>query len=207
MIVKILETGPLMVNTYVVGDEETRDAVVIDPGGDEDKILVALAKNRLKCTMIFNTHAHFDHIGGNAGLKKATQAEIVIHPEEGKMLSETENSARFFGMKVPPSPPPDRFVKAGDIIKIGNLTGRIVELRGHSPCGVGLVFEKERVVFVGDALFAGSIGRTDFPGGSFELLIGDIRENLFTLPDDAAVYPGHGPPTTIGKEKRFNPFF
>jgi hydroxyacylglutathione hydrolase len=207
MILKMMETGPLMVNTYIVGDETTREAAVVDPGGDVDKILLALAEDKLKCVMIVNTHTHFDHIGGNAELKKATGAELVTHPDEARGLAQSGDAARLFGFTSISSPAPDRLVKEGETLKIGNLTARVVRMRGHSPCGIALVFDAENVAIVGDALFAGSIGRCDLPGGDMEQLLEDIRQGLFTLNDDMKVLPGHGPVTTVGREKRFNPFF
>jgi hydroxyacylglutathione hydrolase len=205
MIIKHLETGPLAVNCFIVGDETTRQAMVIDPGGHVPRILALLKEEGLTCAMIFNTHTHFDHIGGNAELKAKTGAELVTHPDEAAHLGNVAMEAMLFGMTVPESPPADRTVKEGDTLTIGALSGKIVELPGHSPCGIALLFPGH--AFVGDALFAGSIGRTDFPGGSFAALTGSIREKLFVLPEETVVYPGHGPNTTIGREKRTNPFF
>jgi glyoxylase-like metal-dependent hydrolase (beta-lactamase superfamily II) len=205
MIIHRLEAGPLATNCYIIGDEATRDAAVIDPGGDVPLILAALQEERLTCKTIFNTHTHFDHIGGNAELKAKTGAEIVTHREEAKQLSHAGSAAAMFGMRVPDSPPADRLVAEGDELAVGNLRGKIIELPGHSPAGLAVLFPGH--AFVGDALFAGSIGRTDFPGGSFPLLISNIREKLFVLPDKTIVWPGHGPDTTIGQEKRYNPFF
>ncbi len=207
MIIKVFESGPLMVNCYIVGDEETGQAAVVDPGGNVDQILKILEENKLKCTMIVNTHTHFDHVGGNAELKRATGAELVTHPDEAPALEATDSAARLFGLSEEKSPPADRLVREGDILRIGKLNARIVELRGHSPCGIALIVDDEKIAIVGDALFAGSIGRTDFPGGSFESLISDIREKLFVLPDETVVLTGHGPPTEIGREKGTNPFF
>lgn len=204
MIIKQLPTGPLAVNTYIIGDEATKDAAVIDPGGSVPNILKVLEQNGLTCRMIFNTHSHFDHIGGNAELKQATGAELVIHPDEAPFLAGADAAARMFGLHTPPSPQADRTVVEGDVLKIGDLTGKLLGLPGHSPCGLAVVFDGH--AFVGDALFNAGIGRTDFPGGSFEALINAIREKLFALPDDTIVYPGHGPITTIGHEKQTNPW-
>ncbi|MCZ7585526.1 MAG: MBL fold metallo-hydrolase [Deltaproteobacteria bacterium] len=146
-------------------------------------------------------------MGANGAIKEATGVELVAHPEEAVNLGGGGVKSSMFGFEAPPSPPADRLIREGDNLEIGNLKARIVELRGHSPCGIALLFEDEKVAIVGDALFAGSIGRTDFPGGSFENLTSDIRHKLFVLPDETQVFPGHGPATTIGREKRFNPFF
>lgn len=205
MIIRHLEAGPLAVNCFIVGDEATRRAMVIDPGGDVPHILALLKDADLTCVTIFNTHTHFDHIGGNAELKAATGAELVTHPDEAARLGHVNAEAMLFGMAVPESPPADRTVVEGDRLIVGELTGEIVELPGHSPCGLAILYPGH--AFVGDALFAGSIGRTDFPGGSFARLTAAIREKLFVLPDDTVVWPGHGPRTTIGREKRTNPFF
>lgn len=207
MILKSLETGPLMVNCYIVGDDRTRKAVVVDPGGNAPDILKALADESLDCVAVVNTHTHFDHIGGNADLIKALGVELITHIEEAPGLEQADGASRFFGMSSPNSPKATRFLAEGDILEVGDLKARIVELRGHSPCTIGLVFDNENCAIVGDALFAGSIGRTDLPGGNHEQLLTDIREKLFVLPDETLVCPGHGPTTTIGREKRFNPFF
>lgn len=207
MILKSLETGPLMVNCYIVADDTTREAAVIDPGGDAPAILDALREDDLKCVMVVNTHTHFDHIGGNAALVAALGVELITHADEAHGLARADGAAMAFGMPSPKSPEASRFVKEGDVLEIGGLRARIVELRGHSPCGIGLVFDEQKCAIVGDALFAGSIGRTDLPGGNGPQLLADIRDKLFTLPDETLVCPGHGPTTTIGREKRFNPFF
>jgi glyoxylase-like metal-dependent hydrolase (beta-lactamase superfamily II) len=205
MILMELETGPLQVNTYIVGDEKTKEAMVVDPGGDVPKILTALAKHGLTCKMIFNTHTHWDHTGGNAELKRVTGAPIVTHADEAAALGSAAEQASFFGMSVPSSPPADQLVKEGDTVQVGALSLKVIELPGHSPCGLGLLIGKFAIV--GDALFAGSIGRTDFPGGDLHTLLDNIRRKLFTLPDDTVVLSGHGPRTTVGQEKKFNPFF
>lgn len=205
IVLKKLETGPLLVNTYIIGDEDTKDAIVIDPGGHVPQILEALKSDGLLCKCIFNTHSHWDHVGGNAELKKATGAPLVIHKDEASYLENAGTMARLFGDFVPDSPPADMFVKEGDVITVGSMEFKIIELPGHSPSGLGLVFD--RIVVVGDILFAGSIGRTDFPGGDYELLLKMVEEKIFVLPDDTLVLPGHGPETTVGQEKKYNPFF
>lgn len=209
MILKALETGPLMVNTYIIADEQSKEAMVVDPGGNADNIMNFLKENGLTCKMIFNTHTHWDHIGGNADLKKLTNAPIVTHEKEAPMLESASAQARLFGMQASDSPGAEKLVKQDDILKLGEIEFRIIELPGHSPCGVGLVFSdgNESYAIVGDALFAGSIGRTDFPGGDFNVLIQKVKENIFTLSEKTIVLPGHGPSTTVEREKRFNPFF
>jgi len=205
MILKVMETGPLQVNTYIVGDSESGLAAVIDPGGDADEILEQLNKNKLKCQLIINTHTHFDHSGGNARLKKLTGAPLLTHPDEAEPLQHLSGLGLMMGIRVEDSPMPDQFAREGDVIKLGSIEMKVIELPGHSPCAIGLLFDKYAIV--GDALFAGSIGRTDFPGGNFDILTENIRKKLFILPDDTVVLPGHGPATTIGREKKINPFF
>ena len=205
MIIKQMGVGPLMANCIIVGCKETKKAVVIDPGDDVDRILVELSEEQLTVSKILNTHGHFDHVGGNQRLKDTTGAPICIHSDDAPMLEHVSSSAAAFGMRVNNSPKADEILKDGDIIKFGNLALTVLHTPGHSPGGVA--FYAPGVVFVGDTLFAGSIGRTDFPGGSYDQLIASVRNKLFTLDDKTIVYSGHGPETTIGEEKRSNPFF
>ena len=204
MIIRTLPVGPLQANCHIIGCEETKKAVVIDPGGDTDKILLALAKDQLTLTAIINTHGHFDHVAGNPALKKATGADLMIHPLDAPLLKEAAHSAAQWGLKVENMPQPDRLLNDGDTVAFGSITLTVLHTPGHSPGGICLWAEK--AVFVGDTLFAGSIGRTDFPGGDHNTLISSIRTKLFALPDDVAVYTGHMTNTTIGREKKFNPF-
>jgi len=205
VIIKQMGVGPLMANCIIVGCTETKNAVVIDPGDDVDRILVSLSEEQLSVTKILNTHGHFDHVGGNQRLKEVTGAPICIHDEDAPMLAHVSSSAAAFGMRVNNSPEADETLQDGDIIKFGNLELKVIHTPGHSPGGVS--FYRPDVVFVGDTLFAGSIGRTDFPGGSYDQLIASVKNKLFTLDDKTIVYTGHGPETTIGDEKRTNPFF
>ncbi len=216
MILKMMEVGPLMVNCYIVGDEKSRDAAVFDPGGDVDLILKTLADEGLTVTHIFNTHAHWDHVGGNSRLHRVTGAPVVIHRDEAPALTGAQARAAEFGASAENSEA-SIFVAEGDEVSVGSIVFSVMDLRGHSPAGLGYLFEgtleengkkeKRRAVICGDALFAGSIGRTDFPGGNLELLLTNIREKIFSLPEDTLVLPGHGPVSTVGREKRSNPFF
>jgi len=216
MILKMLETGPLMANTYIVADDVTREAAVFDPGGDADKILSELEKDDLELKYIINTHAHPDHVGGNKKLHEETGAPVMIHRDEAPGLRLAGSKAAMFGFNSDDSVP-SGFIEVGDIIQVGSIQFKSLDLRGHSPAGLGFLFEGEfelegnkemrKAVICGDALFAGSIGRTDFPGGNLELLLENVRTKIFILPDDTLVLPGHGPITTVGKEKRYNPFF
>jgi len=199
-----LVVGPLQVNCYIVSDEKTKEAMVIDPGDDGQEILGLVKGKGLTVKYIVNTHAHFDHVGANKLLKDATGAELLIHEADSGLLSTTANHARMFGMTAPSSPKADRYVKHGDVLAIGNLSLTVLHTPGHSAGGISLV--GDGVVFTGDALFAGSIGRTDLPGGDLMTLITSIKTNLMALPDDTVVFSGHGPQSTIGDERRENPF-
>lgn len=206
MIFKYRETGPLLVNCYIIGDEKTREAVVVDPGGDAEAILYLLKEDDLKVKAIINTHSHFDHIGGNAPLKKATDAPILIHSAEKDMLTGMNALASQWGLAFEPSPPPDDTLEEGDVVELGELVLEVLHTPGHSPGGISLKVRDMPMVLVGDTLFQFSIGRTDFPGASHALLIRMIKEKLFPLGDDCEVYAGHGQPTSIGRERMHNPF-
>jgi glyoxylase-like metal-dependent hydrolase (beta-lactamase superfamily II) len=201
----MLVVGPIQSNCYIVGCERTREAAVIDPGGDADQILITLAKDKLRCLYIINTHGHFDHSADNKRLKEVTGAQLLIHPADAPMILNQSTGGGMWGFHVDNSPPPDRYLEEGDIITFGDISLKVLHTPGHSPGGISLVTDK--IVFVGDTLFAGSIGRTDFPGGNHEGLIRHVRNKIFTLGDDVVVYPGHGPKTTVGREKKTNPFF
>lgn len=216
MILKQLEVGNIPVNCYIVGDERTRDAAVFDPGGSVPIILEFLSENNLKVRYILNTHAHFDHVGGNQALQDATGSPILIHREEEPWLQKADERAALYGFKAEKSWA-SRYLAEGDYLEVGSIHFSIIELRGHSFVGLGYLFKGEisldgtlkskNLLISGDILFAGSIGRTDFPGGDLEILLGTIRTKIFTLPDDTLILSGHGPITTVGHEKRYNPFF
>ena len=204
MIIKTLAVGPIMANCYIVGCENTKQAAVIDPGDEVDKILMAAAESQLTVKYILNTHGHFDHVGGNRRMKDATGAELLIHSQDARMLETLPQAAAAFGLSAESSPPPDGNIADGESISFGDITFRVLHTPGHSPGGVS--FHSNGALFVGDTLFAGSIGRTDFEGGDFNTLITSIKNKLLPLGDDVTVYTGHGPTTTIGQEKRMNPF-
>lgn len=204
LIIKDLVVGPLMANCFIFGCNKTKEAVVIDPGGDADKILLSLADSELKVKYIINTHGHFDHVCGNGKMKDATGADILIHPLDAPMLGMLSSNAAVFGISVENSPPCDQTIEEGETISFGNISLKVIHTPGHTPGGISLY--TDGIVFVGDTLFAGSIGRTDFPGGDFDTLISSIKTKLFDMEDDMRVLSGHGPETSIGSEKRFNPF-
>ncbi|MFC1789255.1 MBL fold metallo-hydrolase [Thermodesulfobacteriota bacterium] len=204
MIIKELVVGPLMANCFICGCSKTKEAVVIDPGGDANIILLSLADSKLKAKYIINTHGHFDHVSANGKMKDATGAEILIHPLDAPMLEKLSSNAAFFGVSVENSPPCDQTLEEGDTVSFGDITLKVIHTPGHTPGGISLY--TNGVVFVGDTLFAGSIGRTDFPGGDFNTLISSIKTKLFKMEDDIRVFSGHGPETSIGTEKRHNPF-
>lgn len=193
-----------MSNCFIFGCAKTKEAVVIDPGGDADRILLSLTDSSLKVKYIINTHGHFDHVSANGKMKDATGADILIHPLDAAMLGNLSSNAAFFGISVENSPPCDQTIEEDDSVSFGNITLKVIHTPGHTPGGISLY--TDGIVFVGDTLFAGSIGRTDFPGGDFNTLISSIKTKLFKMDDDIRVFSGHGPETSIGKEKRFNPF-
>ena len=207
MILNMLVTGMLMTNCYILGDEESGEAVVIDPGGSAEKIASILTKNDLTLRYIVNTHGHFDHVLAAAPLKSQAGGEILVHRDDLPLLRDNSFAAAFGLGGDSSKPEPDGYITEGDTISFGKERLKVIHTPGHSPGSVSLVLEGRETVFVGDTLFAGSIGRTDLPGGSYPVLISSVRERLFPLGDDFTVYPGHGPETTIGREKRYNPFF
>lgn len=184
-----LVVGPYQTNCYILACKNTMEGVVIDPGDEVFRIVKEISRNGVQVRFILITHGHVDHIGGAAELKRITDAPILIHPSDAPAL-------RF---------PPDGTLREGEEIHVGTYTLSVVHTPGHSPGGV--CFIAPGAVFTGDTLFAGSVGRTDFPGGSHETLVTGVRKKIFPLGDDLRVYPGHGPASTIGQERRTNPFF
>ena len=206
MIIRAMPLGPLQANCFLVGCEKTRKAAVIDPGGDVDRILPAIEEDALTLTAIINTHGHFDHVGGNKALKAATGADLMIHALDAPMLASLAQTAAAWGLKADDSPEPDRLLKDGDRIEMGDITFKVIHTPGHSPGGICLYAQEQKALFSGDTLFAGSIGRSDLPGGDHDTLIASIQTKLFALDEETQVYNGHMTPTTIGQEKRYNPF-
>ncbi len=203
MIVKTVVVGPLQVNCHIIGDEKTRKAMIIDPGDEPDMIVDNVKKNSLTVDYIVCTHGHFDHVGAVSDIKKETGAKIILHREDLAIYESAVELARYFGIALEPQPAPDMLVKEGDKIDVGTLSFVVYQSPGHSPGGI--VLYGEGIVITGDTLFAGSIGRTDLPGGD-EKKIGKSLRNLMLLPEATRVLCGHGPSSTIGREKRENPF-
>jgi hydroxyacylglutathione hydrolase len=206
LIVERIVVGPLQTNCYIVGDAATREALVIDPGGDADRILEALDRLNLKVKLIVNTHGHFDHIMANRELVEATGAPLAIHAADNGMLSNPLRSFALFVGKMRPSPSATVFLDEGSRLTVGATEFQVLHTPGHSSGSISLWCPAEKVVFCGDVLFNMGIGRTDFPGANHRTLLQSIQDKLFTLPDDTVAYPGHGPETTIRYERTHNPF-
>ncbi len=204
MDIETIVVGPLEVNCYLVYESDGTDAIVIDPGDDVDLILNAADNLGVNVKQIINTHGHFDHIGGNRKLKEKTGASISIHKDDLELLRNAGDSAVRFGLTVDSSPEPDELLNDGQIIEEGKMKFKVIHTPGHSPGGISLL--SQQVLFTGDTLFAGSIGRTDLPGGSYKQLIESIKSKLFRLDGTCMVYPGHGAASTIENEKNNNPF-
>jgi len=205
MIIEPLIVSPFQANCYLIGCEETRQGAVIDPGDEAPRILRAIERLGLDIRHVLLTHAHIDHIGAAAEVARVTGAPLALHRSDLPLLKAGGGGA-LFGLPTPPYKEPDMWLEEGDEIGVGNYTLRVLFTPGHSPGHVTFYAPQAGVLFDGDVLFAGSIGRTDLPGGSFETLMASIAHKLMTLPDETVVYSGHGPATTIGRERVSNPF-
>ena len=206
MIHEIFPVGPLQCNCSVIGDETTREAMVIDPGDDIEDVLALIQKHNLTVKQIVVTHAHIDHVGGAMKLRAATGAPILLNQNDRALLKMLDVQAAWIGVKDPGKVEIDRSIGQGDTVRAGLLAADVIHTPGHTEGSVCLYFPAEKKLIAGDTLFAGSIGRTDLPGGSFEKIIDSLHEKLLALPDDTVVIPGHGPLTTIGEERENNPF-
>lgn len=196
--------GPLDVNCYLLACEETRKGIVVDPGDDLDAILQLIANNDLDIVEIVATHGHFDHIGRVASLKEKTGAPFAIHNADLFMVKGLADIAAFLGFQTDPPPAVERFIDEGDTIVFGRETLNIRHVPGHAPGNIALTWPGHAII--GDTVFAGSIGRTDLEGADLQTLMHSIRTKILTLPGDTILYPGHGPTTTVDREKRINPF-
>ena len=211
MILESAAAGPFLKNGYVVGCEQTRQAIYIDPGDEVDQLLAFIAKQALQVTHILLTHAHVDHVSGVARAKRALGAPIFLHKDDLFIYQNAVRTGMMFGLTVEEPPPVDRYYEDDAVIEFGDYEVRVVHTPGHCPGGVCLAISRigdqaAPKLFVGDTLFAGSIGRTDLPGGDYDTLLKAITGVLFKFPDESIVYSGHGPMTTIGAEKATNPF-
>lgn len=205
MIIAALPVGLIQTNCYIVGCSETKKGVVIDPGGHPERILAEVERHGLTVKYVFNTHAHFDHTDANGAIIQATGAPLALHPQDLPLLK-ASGGAALFGMQADPSPLPNVDLHAGDELEVGTLCFQVLHTPGHTPGHVCLYEPTQGVLFDGDVLFYQGIGRTDLPGGSWQQLMDSIQQVLFTLPDDTVIYSGHGPATTIGEERRLNPW-
>jgi glyoxylase-like metal-dependent hydrolase (beta-lactamase superfamily II) len=204
MIVESRAVGPFFKNGFLVACKRTREAVLIDPGDEVGELLSLVERSRLSVRHILLTHAHVDHVTGVPAAKRALGVPVHLHRDDLFLYDRAADQAAMFGLRVDPMPPVDSFYAPGEVIAFGDHGVRPWHTPGHCPGGVCLQIGAD--LFVGDTLFAGSIGRTDLPGGDLDTLLDSIRRVLFAFDDDARVYPGHGPQTTIGQERRTNPF-
>lgn len=203
MLIKTITVGPLEANCYIVWDDETLEAMVIDPGDEPDRIIDVVKKNGLTIEYIVLTHAHFDHVGAVVDMKNALGGKVAVHEDEMEIYNAVKDQGAFWGYDIEPLPKPDMLLKEADVIKLGSLIFKVLHTPGHSPGSICLL--GEGVVITGDTLFQGAVGRTDFYGGD----MGKLKESfkrLLTLPDAIKVFAGHGPFSTIGKERSENLF-
>jgi hydroxyacylglutathione hydrolase len=206
MIHEVLTVGPLQCNCSILGDENSLEAIVVDPGDDISRIIAVLTRHQLIVKQIIITHAHIDHIAGAARLKQLTGAPILYNENDLPLVKMMDIQAGWLGIGTPEVPPPDDTLDHGKLISISGFSGTILHTPGHTQGSICLYLPDKQLLLAGDTLFAGSIGRTDLPGGNSHQLIASIRESLLTLPDEVTVIPGHGPRTLIGIERESNPF-
>lgn len=206
MIHEILPVGPLQCNCSIIGDEQTREAMVIDPGDDVEQVLDLIRKHNLQVKQIVITHAHIDHVGGAMKLRAATGAPVLLNQNDYALLKMLDVQAAWLGMAAPEKVEIDQGIGQADTVKAGSLVGQVLHTPGHTEGSICLYFPAETMLIAGDTLFAGSIGRTDLPGGSFEKIIHSLHDRVLALPDETLVVPGHGPLTRIGEERESNPF-
>lgn len=207
---KTFTVNPFAMNCYIYWDEASKEGIIIDPGAfedfEKDEILGYISSNGINIKFILNTHGHIDHILGNDWAKKEFNAPLLMHKDDMPLIDKSMEQAAMFGVNFPKPPNPDKFIDESDEIRFANTTFRIRHTPGHSPGSVCFVDEKEKVIFAGDVLFRGSIGRTDLWMGDMDQLLDSIRTKLFTYDDEYVVFPGHMDETTIGEEKENNPF-
>jgi len=206
MILEMLTVGPFQENCYVIGDEETGEGVIVDPGDEAARIALAVEQTSLEMSGILITHAHIDHVGAVAVLVEEYACPVLMHAEAEPMLQQLPTQAMMMGLRFGKVPAVDRYIEDEEVLEVGGLKLESLYTPGHAPGHLAFYIESEGLVVSGDALFAGSVGRTDLFGGDMEVLMRSINERLMTLPDETRVLPGHGPVTTIGDERAHNPF-
>jgi hydroxyacylglutathione hydrolase len=206
MILKMLTVGPFQENCYIIGDEDSGVGAVVDPGDEAARIAMAVEETGLDIGSIIVTHAHIDHVGGVVSLAEEYSCPVLMHEESERLLVGLPTQAMMMGIRFGKVPTVDRYVGDEETLEVGDLRLRSLYTPGHAPGHLAFYVEDEGLVLAGDALFAGSVGRVDLPGGSMEVLMRSIEERLLTLPGETVVYPGHGPRTTIGDERSTNPF-
>lgn len=206
MIHEILVVGPLQCNCSVIGDEGTREAMVVDPGDDIEQVLAIVRKHNLHVKQIVITHAHIDHVGGAMKLRAATGAPILLNQNDYALLKMLDLQAAWIGISAPGEVKIDQNIGQGETVGAGSLQARVLHTPGHTEGSICLYFPAEQKLIAGDTLFAGSIGRTDLPGGSMQKILRSLHTTVLALPDETVVVPGHGPLTTIGEERGSNPF-
>ena len=206
MIHEILPVGPLQCNCSIIGDEATHEAMVIDPGDNIDEVLALIRKHNLQVKQIVITHAHIDHVGGAMKLRAATGAPILLNQNDYALLKMLDVQAAWIGVATPGKVEIDRSISTGETVSAGSHTAQILHTPGHTEGSICLYFQAEKKLIAGDTLFAGSIGRTDLPGGSMQKIMRSLHDTVLSLPDETEVVPGHGGLTTIGEERETNPF-
>ncbi|HEY1462522.1 MAG TPA: MBL fold metallo-hydrolase [Terriglobales bacterium] len=206
MIHEILPVGPLHCNCSIIGDEGTREAIVIDPGDAIETILAIASRHNLKIKQIVVTHAHIDHVGGASKLRAATGAPILLNQNDLELLQMLDVQATWLGMNDPGKVDIDQDTEDGDVVKVGDISANVLHTPGHTEGSICLYFPAEKKLIAGDTLFAGSIGRTDLPGGSIRKILHSLHNKVLQLPEETIVVPGHGPTTTIGEERQNNPY-
>jgi hydroxyacylglutathione hydrolase len=206
MIHEIFPVGPLQCNCSIIGDETSREAMVIDPGDDIEDVLAIVRKHNLQVKQIVITHAHIDHVGGAMKLRAATGAPILLNQNDYALLKILDLQATWVGMKSPGTVEIDQSVTTGETVAAGSHNAQVLHTPGHTEGSICLYFSAEKKLIAGDTLFAGSIGRTDLPGGSMKKILSSLHETVLALPDETVVVPGHGPLTAIWKERENNPF-
>ena len=206
MIHEVLAVGPLQCNCSILGDETSHEAIVVDPGDEIEHILQVLARHQLTVKQIVVTHAHIDHIAGAHRLKQLTGAHVLYNQRDLPLVAMMEEQAGWIGVKTPEVAAPDESLEEGDVVGVGGISGKVILTPGHTEGSLCLYLAEQSLLLAGDTLFAGSVGRTDLPGGHTGKLMTSIRDRLLPLPDSTKVIAGHGKSTTIGAERRSNPF-